>query len=188
MIIKCGFCQNDFTPSRRDAWHCSRKCAKANSAKKWRAENKEKHLAYSSEYYKSNREAASKRDAKWREENKSIVDGYRAAWAAKNPEKNRQIKRDWEKRNPAAQASKAAKRRAAKLQAIPSWYGELDEFVVEEAQYLRAARGNATGVAHHVDHIIPLISDKVCGLHCWQNLRVITATENCSKSNRLIEM
>jgi hypothetical protein len=35
-----------------------------------------------------------------------------------------------------------------------------------------------------VDHIIPLKSDFVCGLHCHTNLRVITAEENKAKNNR----
>lgn len=45
----------------------------------------------------------------------------------------------------------------------------------------------ATGIPHEVDHIIPLQSDVVCGLHCEMNLRVVTRAINRSKSNRLIE-
>lgn len=46
----------------------------------------------------------------------------------------------------------------------------------------------ATGVLHHVDHIVPLISPLVCGLHVGNNLRVIPAVENMRKSNKLIEL
>lgn len=42
-----------------------------------------------------------------------------------------------------------------------------------------------TGVQHHVDHIIPLQGRLVCGLHVENNLRIITASENCSKHNKL---
>ncbi|MBT9516715.1 MAG: hypothetical protein IV112_08475 [Methyloversatilis discipulorum] len=41
-----------------------------------------------------------------------------------------------------------------------------------------------TGIPHDVDHIIPLVSRYVCGLHCEFNLRAIPATENRRKSNR----
>lgn len=45
-------------------------------------------------------------------------------------------------------------------------------------------RQNDTGELHHVDHIVPLISTRVCGLHCEQNMRIILGVENSSKGNR----
>lgn len=40
-----------------------------------------------------------------------------------------------------------------------------------------------TGIPHDVDHIIPIVHPEVCGLHYDQNLRIIPASENRSKSN-----
>ncbi len=47
---------------------------------------------------------------------------------------------------------------------------------------------NELGIALHVDHIVPLISDVVSGLHCEANLQILTASENARKNNRLIEI
>ena len=70
-----------------------------------------------------------------------------------------------------------AKRRADKLNATPKW-ANLKEI---EKIYKNCPKG------FHVDHIIPLISDKVCGLHVENNLRTIPAEENISKGNKLIQ-
>lgn len=82
----------------------------------------------------------------------------------------------------ARSAANAAKRRALEVQATPRWadMGAIRQF------YYHARRLTAeTGIKHEVDHFIPLNSPVVCGLHTPLNLRVIPATENREKSNRL---
>jgi 5-methylcytosine-specific restriction endonuclease McrA len=44
---------------------------------------------------------------------------------------------------------------------------------------------NAEGA--HVDHIIPLQGELVCGLHVENNLQYLTPEENSRKGNKLLE-
>lgn len=60
--------------------------------------------------------------------------------------------------------------------AVPKWY-EADKV---SALYKRADR---LGV--HVDHIVPLRSPIVCGLHCYDNLQLLPEKANLSKSNHM---
>jgi hypothetical protein len=41
-----------------------------------------------------------------------------------------------------------------------------------------------TGIKHHVDHVIPLRSYYVCGLHVENNLKIVPAKDNIEKSNK----
>lgn len=79
-----------------------------------------------------------------------------------------------------------ARYRAARTQSVPSWYGEWDEFVMLEAIALAAERAECTGIAWHVDHMLPLKAKEVCGLHCAGNIQVLPATLNTHKCNRLL--
>jgi hypothetical protein len=71
---------------------------------------------------------------------------------------------------------------ARKLKAVPAW---ADRKAIEAIYAQAVERTRATGSLHQVDHIVPLKSAKVCGLHVQNNLQVLTATENQSKSNRV---
>ena len=71
--------------------------------------------------------------------------------------------------------------RAIKAMAIPKWANQ-DKI----AGFYETANGLGmlTGEWYHVDHIVPLKNQLVCGLHCEQNLQVIPKLQNISKGNR----
>ena len=69
------------------------------------------------------------------------------------------------------------RRKATMLRATPAWADtEKIKLVYEEAVQL--------GETFHVDHIVPLQSKRVCGLHVEENLRVILGRDNTAKGNR----
>lgn len=75
------------------------------------------------------------------------------------------------------------RRNAAKAMACPKWLSVDQRKAISDIYDLSAMLTASTGIKHEVDHIIPLRSKIVCGLHVGWNLTVITATQNRAKSN-----
>lgn len=103
--------------------------------------------------------------------NKVKIDSINKQWAEDNPDRHNKIKKRWRDNNPGTKA----KYKAAKKQAIPSWADQeiIRDFYLE-AQYHQM----------ELDHIIPLQSNNVCGLHWEGNMQLLTKSENASKGNR----
>jgi hypothetical protein len=88
----------------------------------------------------------------------------------------------YDKANPAAKLARTKKRQAKQLQRTPSW--DPHAHLIVAKYQLAAMLTQASGVPHHVDHIIPLQGRKVSGLHVFSNLRVIPGSDNVKKSNK----
>jgi len=65
-------------------------------------------------------------------------------------------------------------------QAWPEWCAKHPGF---SKIYREAKRRRKVGQDVHVDHIVPIVSPIVCGLHVPWNLEIIPAKTNMSKSN-----
>lgn len=77
--------------------------------------------------------------------------------------------------------NKARKDGARKLQATPSW---INKRYIQMFYELAKMEEERTGRKVHVDHIIPLVGNNVCGLHCEQNLQLLFEEDNHLKNNR----
>jgi hypothetical protein len=90
--------------------------------------------------------------------------------------------RPYRRAQPHIENEKAVRRNRGKRVATPAWA----DLSAIRAIYLEARRiTEVTGQPHHVDHVVPLKSPLVCGLHIACNLQILPATANLIKGNRL---
>ena len=120
------------------------------------------------EYRLKNKNKTKKYNAEYRINNKDKIKEYRL--------KNKERRKQYLLNNRHLVKALDAKRRATKLRATPK-FANLNK--IKEI-YKNCPKG------YHVDHIIPLNSKLVCGLHVEWNLQYLTPSANLSKSNKLI--
>lgn len=162
------------------AWYvATREKVKAKS-RAWAAANPEKNRARSNAWYAVNSERRKATNRAWVKANPDKVKATKQTWVKANPEKVKASSRA-RSANPAKLNAMVSRRRAAKIQAAPAW---ANKFYVEEIYDLAQLRTKATGFRWVVDHIVPLQSKSVCGLHWELNLDVIPEKDNAAKGNR----
>lgn len=180
---KCARITEEF--SGRSSW--CKDCINAYSKEHYRR-NLAKVLARKAKYRIANKDAVKAANAKWRSENAERLRRYLSQYREVNREAllahKRRAHPAYYAKNKAAFLAKFIARRSLKERALPLWV----DLKTIETLYQRAREmTEKTGIAHEVDHIVPLNNSVVCGLHVQDNLRVITRDENKRKRNRLIE-
>ena len=120
----------------------------------------------------------------WTEKNAASVRASQDAYKIRDRARHLKQKAEYAKRHSATYRAYGANYRAVKLNAtVP--YEEFNAFAIKELYDLRRLRSNLLGITFHVDHIVPLVSDKVCGLHTFANMQLLEGRANKSKGNRV---
>lgn len=151
----------------------------------WAAKNPEK-IAGQRERRNANPEKEKARHAKRRAENPEKVRAACRKWRSKNIEAERKRCRNWFQENPHRRSAYSSKFRADLLKRTPAWLTAEDLKTITWIYEMAKALSEATGVPHHVDHEFPLRGKYVSGLHVPENLQILPAIENQSKSNKWI--
>jgi len=112
---------------------------------------------------------------------------YMVEYASKKRDSIRKIASNWQKNNKGKVNANTALRHAAKMARKPTWLTAADKMKIKCLYQLSAMYNRESDIKWHVDHIVPLQGETVSGLHVPWNLRVIPATENIRKSNKLYD-
>lgn len=211
MYKTCSKCQEkklfaDFhkDSSKVDGFRTTCKVCKSLSDKNYKSNNIETCKVRDTEYYLKNKDKYDERSKKYYEEHKQRLlvlqkeyaetrKDFIIAWrkeyyeSKKNTPDYVAAQKAYYEENKPAFLARSNKRRAAKLQALPKWLTKAEHEEIKELYEIARMFKLYTGEEYHVDHIVPLQGENVCGLHVPWNLQVIPAKENLSKSNKLQE-
>lgn len=76
-----------------------------------------------------------------------------------------------------------AQRALQKHKATPVWVDAEHHSRIRQIYAVTQLLQEATASVYHVDHIVPLFSEEVCGLHVWWNLQPLSEAANLLKNN-----
>jgi hypothetical protein len=119
---------------------------------------------------------------KYHQENKNRTLSKQREYHQKNRIDILMRKKKYQQEKPEVHRVINAKRRASKRNATVTWADKVKiSKIYERCEFIN----RDVNEPHHVDHIVPLQSPLVCGLHNEFNLQILTAKENLSKCNRI---
>jgi 5-methylcytosine-specific restriction endonuclease McrA len=153
-------CNNGHLSNRRTANGSCDECVQLSRKKNY---DSEKNKIYQKQYYQQNKESLNAQSKQYYQKN---IDYFIKYWSD----------------NAGMYNANSAKRRSLIKQAIPTW-ANID--MIQKIYDKCASTTNETGIRHNVDHIVPLQGKNVCGLHCEDNLQILTETANKQKGNKL---
>lgn len=138
------------------------------ASKKWRDKNLDNLKIKYRDYYYSNREKCINKSSSWNKKNKTRINLRNKEYWKKNPDKL--------KFNNAQRKRKIRER-------TPNWLTKEHLSQIKDFYDLSMDLYSITGEKYHVDHIVPLKGENVCGLHVPWNLQVLPSDINLKKGN-----
>jgi len=136
------------------------------------------------EYFRkyNQRDEVKERKHEWYEQNREAV----IARANTTPDhRKREYRKTWADNNLLSIRANTKVRRRKHREATPPWLTRAQKSEMRALYQAAILSSQTTGEQYVVDHIYPLRSEVVCGLHVPWNLRIITQKENLEKSNKM---
>lgn len=180
-----------------DRWRKQNPDRDKENKRRWAQNNPDKHRKFRRKWYYRDLEHSKKLNRDWAKNNpeksRAIKDKWLQAnkekrketihrWYQNNKDRKKETNRKWRQSNPGRVAELAYKYLAKKKQAFAPWANrEKIKLIYIEA----ATLSKETGIRHEVDHIYPIQSDYLCGLHVETNLQILTLKENRKKLNTI---
>lgn len=147
-------------------------------ATEWAKNNKEKLIAYRL----ANAEKRKIEKKKWVEKNREKVRADNLEWQKNNPDKVK-LRNERHKNTPHGKISRQASRDAYRKRCREASMNRFDIKNITNVYKKCKDISLITNVKYHVDHIIPITHEKVCGLHVSWNMAIIVEDDNLKKSN-----
>ena len=174
--------RTEFNKARRERdglMFTCRECGKILDRQR-RLKDPEKEKARKDKYRREHMKERNLARQRWAKENPEKIKEYRKRTYLKNKEKENAKSSEYMKNNRGIINAIHAKRKSMLRNATVKW-ADLNKIQEVYVECIRLSK--ETGIEHHVDHIIPIKSEYVCGLHVENNLQILTKSENCSKQN-----
>lgn len=135
-------------------------------------------------YRLKNKDRLKKLQAAYYLENKDELDKKAAEYYKQNREKRRKAGRVHYEDNKALYLAYSRTRKALLKNRMPCWLSRSEIKAISDIYVKCKNVSERTGILHHVDHIVPLNGETVCGLHVPWNLQLLPALDNLRKSNK----
>lgn len=157
------------------------KVCRAEIERQRRAADPERARVLEKNRYKANPEAKKLACSKYYADNKDRIIAREHLRYQLKSEQIKEQKKDYREQNKPRIRFHNGTRRALLRSALVKW---ADRAIISSIYKEASQLWGETGIPHHVDHVIPLKHDLVCGLHVPENLQILTGSENIRKGNR----